>query len=323
MKAVIAIGEALIDFIPSTRGCALKDNAVFERVCGGAPANVAAAVSLLGGTSKMITQLGNDGFGDHIVEVLKRAGVDTKSVLRTNRANTSLAFVALKEDGNREFSFYRKPGADMLLEEKDVMPEWFHGCGALHFCSVDLIECPMKQAHKKAIALAKEQGAFISFDPNIRLPLWEDHEELKRTVNEFISYADILKISDEELEFITGKAKIEDAAPDLFAKGVQMILYSEGAKGARILVPAFQVIAPSVSVPVSDTTGAGDAVIGAFLFGLMEQSVESISGISKETAETLLTFANAYAAYSVTGKGAISAYGTKEQVLSFMKEYNI
>ncbi|MBQ4087409.1 MAG: carbohydrate kinase [Clostridia bacterium] len=320
MKTVVSIGEALIDFIPEKKGCGLKDNAVFERVCGGAPANVVAAVSLLGGSGRMVTQLGTDGFGDHIVEVLQNVGVKTDSILRTDKANTSLAFVALKEDGNREFSFYRKPGADMLLEDADLKKEWFTDCGALHFCSVDLIDCPMKEAHRKAIELAKEQGAIISFDPNIRLPLWDDHEKLKQTVREFIGFADVLKISDEELEFITGKSDIHNAAPELFSKGVQMILFSEGAGGARVLTPEYEVQAPSVKVAVSDTTGAGDAVIGAFLYGLTERNITCVSDITKETAQKMLTFANAYAAYSVMGKGAIAAYGTKEQVLSFMEE---
>lgn len=320
MKTVVSIGEALIDFIPEKKGCGLKDNAVFERVCGGAPANVAAAVSLLGGTSRMITQLGTDAFGDHIVEVLQKAGVKTDSVLRTDKANTSLAFVALKADGNRDFSFYRKPGADMLLDEADVQKEWFSDCGVLHFCSVDLIDCPMKEAHRKAISSAKEQGAVISFDPNIRLPLWDDHDQLKRTVQEFIAFADVLKISDEELEFITGETDIHKAAPAIFQKGVQMILFSEGAEGARILTPGYEVKVPSVKVTVSDTTGAGDAVIGAFLYGLTEQNINFVSDITKEMALELLKFANAYAAYSVMGKGAISAYGSKEQVLAFMKE---
>lgn len=323
MKTVVAIGEALIDFIPRQKGCNLKDNAVFERVCGGAPANAAATISKLGGSSRIITQLGKDGFGDYILEVLSDAGVKADSVLRTEQANTSLAFVALKEDGNREFSFYRNPGADMLLAEEQIEPTWFEDCGALHFCSVDLIDCPMKQAHRKAISLAKQQGAIISFDPNIRLPLWKDHAALRQTVLEFMACADILKISDEELEFITGETDIRKAAPAILAKGVQMILFSEGKKGARLLTSSFEVSVPAVPVAVFDTTGAGDAIIGAFLWGLMEQGVEDISSVSYDTAKSLLTFANSCASYSVQSGGAISAYGTKEQVLAFMKEHNL
>ncbi|MBQ7792055.1 MAG: carbohydrate kinase [Clostridia bacterium] len=323
MKEIIAIGEALIDFIPDTKGCALKDNAVFERVCGGAPANVAACAAKLGGKTRVITQLGQDGFGDHIEEVLKNAGVDTSSVLRTGAANTSLAFVALKEDGNREFSFYRKPGADMLLSPDDVQESWFSDMHALHFCSVDLIDCPMKEAHRKAISIAKEKGAIISFDPNIRLPLWDDHDALKKTVAEFIGFADIVKISDEELAFITGKDRIEDALPALFERGVKAVLFSEGAKGARLHTKAYCVSANGIRVSVSDTTGAGDAVIGAFLYALAERNIQDISLLSEADAAEILTFSNACAAYSVTGKGAIASYGTKEAVLKFMKEHTV
>ena len=313
----------MIDFIPGTKGCSLKDNATFERVCGGAPANVAAAVSLLGGKSKMITKLGEDGFGDHIIDVLSGAGVDTSCILRTKEANTSLAFVALKPDGDREFSFYRKPGADMLFDASELKKEWFYDCGFLHFCSVNLIECPMKGAHREAIAMAKEAGAVISFDPNLRFPLWDDKEALKETVRDFLGFADIVKISDEELEFITGETKIEDALGGLFAKGVKLVMYSEGKCGVRVFTKDAQAYVPGVSVPVSDTTGAGDAVIGAFLYGLAEKEVSDVSALSAETLQALLAFANGYAAYSVMGKGAIAAYGTKEEVLAFMEEYQL
>ncbi len=323
MKSVISIGEALIDFIPSKKGCGLKDNAVFERVCGGAPANVAATVSLLGGKSKMITKLGEDGFGDHIVDVLSHAGVDTDCILRTKEANTSLAFVALRPDGDRDFSFYRNPGADMLFDATELKKEWFKDCAFLHFCSVNLIECPMKNAHRVAITMAKEAGAAISFDPNLRFPLWDDKDELKKTVQEFIGFADILKISDEELEFITGETKIENALPKLFSRGVKMVMYSEGKNGVSVFTQNCVAHVPGVSVPVSDTTGAGDAVIGAFLYGLTEGGFPDISALTEEQLKSLLTFANAYAAYSVMGKGAIAAYGTKNDVAAFMEEYRL
>lgn len=171
MKKLIAIGEALIDFIPAQTG-RLQDVASFEPHVGGAPCNVCGAFARLGGTSAMITQLGQDGFGDKIVSELASYGVDTTMIERTSAANTSLAFVALQADGNREFSFYRKPGADMLMRPDQLRKEGFQNCGFLHFCSVSLGDFPMRQAHRQAIAMAREQGALISFDPNIRLPLW-------------------------------------------------------------------------------------------------------------------------------------------------------
>ncbi len=318
MKTILSIGEALIDFIPAQKGCALKDNAVFERVCGGAPANVAAAAALLGAPAKLITQLGNDSFGDYICEVLKDAGVDTSCIQRTDKAHTALAFVALAADGNRDFSFYRNPSADMLLESTQLQEEWFSDCGVLHFCSVDLIDAPVKDAHRRAISLAKEKGALISFDPNIRLPLWNDSNACKKTVNEFIEFADILKISDEELEFITGEHDMERAAPALFQRGVKLILFSRGKHGARILTPGFTVSAENVNVTAADTTGAGDAIIGAFLFCLVQSNITDIPAVSEKDMQEMLNFANYYSAYSVTGKGAIASYATFDKITSFI-----
>ena len=151
MKKVISIGEALIDFIPHEKGVALKDVSNFFRVAGGAPLNVAAAVAKLGGKAQMLTKLGVDGFGDHILEEVSPLGVDVSKVLRTKEANTALAFVSLKEDGERDFSFYRNPSADMLLNAAEIEEEDFTEGGILHFCSVSLIDAPIKEAHKKAI----------------------------------------------------------------------------------------------------------------------------------------------------------------------------
>ena len=151
MKKVISIGEALIDFIPQQKGVALKDVEGFLRVPGGAPLNVAAAVAKLGGKSQILTKLGVDGFGDAILEEVMPLGVDVTRIKRTKEANTALAFVSLKEDGERDFSFYRNPSADMLLSEDEIHEEDFENGSILHFCSVSLIDAPIKQAHKKAI----------------------------------------------------------------------------------------------------------------------------------------------------------------------------
>ena len=212
MKKLLAIGEALIDFIPAQRDCLLKEVEQFTRVCGGAPANVAAAAAKLGGDSSLISQLGRDAFGDYIVDTLADAGVDTGKICRTDRANTALAFVSLKADGNRDFSFYRKPSADMLLEPEQLEEAWFANAGVLHFGSVSLIDAPIQKTHRRAISLAKEHGAIVSFDPNIRLPLWDSPETCQARVQEFLPFADIVKLSDEELEFVTGESDIRTAA---------------------------------------------------------------------------------------------------------------
>ena len=211
MTKLFSIGEVLIDFIPLQRGAALKDVVSFERAPGGAPANVAAAVAKYGHDASMITKLGKDAFGDFLVEQLEKAGVHTDKILRTDEANTGLAFVSLKDNGERDFSFYRNPSADLLFNEEEVKAEWFGQGDVLHFCSVDLVESPMKQAHIRAIHLMKEKGGLISFDPNVRLPLWDHPEDCRSAILEFLPLAHLVKISDEELEFITGISDVEDS----------------------------------------------------------------------------------------------------------------
>ena len=320
MKRVISIGEALIDFIPNQKGCELKNVLGFERVAGGAPANVSAVVAKLGGKSNFISKLGKDAFGNHIIEVLKEANVNVDYVLRSDKANTGLAFVSLKEDGNRDFSFYRNPSADMLLEESEVKKEWFEDCHSMHFCSVDLIECPMKYAHKKAIEFALENKSIISFDPNVRLPLWETPEACRKAILEFLPLANIVKISDEELEFITGIDNMDEAKEVLFKGNVNMVLFTKGKDGAEAYTKDRVVKIPGNIVDVVDTTGAGDSFIGSFLFKLLEDDVnmEQLNSISDEKLREYLTFANAYAAYSTTKKGAIGSYATLDEIIKYM-----
>jgi len=312
MKQLLAIGEALIDFIPEESGKELKNVCGFQPKVGGAPANVCGAYVKLGGEGGLITQLGDDPFGDKIVEEFTACGIDCSHVKRTKKANTSLAFVALKEDGNREFSFYRKPGADMMMESKDVDASWFTDAFALHFCSVSLGEFPMKEAHRKAIDCALRAGAIVSFDPNIRLALWDNPEALRNVIWEFAPMAHVLKISDEELEFITGKADIKEALPRLFAGNTRMVIYTKGSAGAECYTERACAYAASQKVEAVDTTGAGDGFIGSFLYCMARDgvTVENLAGISKEKMEEYLTFANKFCGKSVTKHGAIASYPT-------------
>ena len=318
MKKIITIGEALIDFIPNKKGCSLKEVVGFERVAGGAPANVAAVVSKLGGKSNFISQLGEDAFGDYIIDELNKVNVDTSYVLRTNKANTGLAFVSLKEDGNRDFSFYRNPSADMLLNESEINKEWFNDCHSLHFCSVDLIDCPMKEAHKKAIDCAIDNNSIISFDPNVRLPLWESSEACRKAILEFLPLANIVKISDEELEFITGISDEPKALEFLLQGDVEVIIYTKGTNGAEFITKERKVFSPSFRVQAQDTTGAGDSFIGSFLYQVAEDdnTLESLVNLSEEKIKEILTFSNATAALTVCKRGAIGALPTKEEVLA-------
>lgn len=321
MQKLCAIGEALIDFIPEKKGQRLKDVVSFKRVAGGAPANVAGAVAKLGGTSKFITKLGMDAFGDHIVECFERCGIETRDVLRSKDGDTSLAFVSLAEDGNRDFMFYRRCCADKQLAPEDIRTDALDGCGILHFCSVSLIDAPIRYAHKKLIDMAIAQNVLISFDPNLRLSLWDDEEELRTTVREFMPYADILKISDEELEFITGFKTMEEALPYLFQGRVKMVIYTMGKDGAMAYVKGRSVYAHGYGVEVKDTTGAGDSFIGAFLYELLKYNKTDVAGLSDEDIAHYLNFANAYAAYTTTQEGALDAMATRDEIDAFLETF--
>ena len=203
LKKVFCIGEILIDFIPAQKDKSLKEVTNFERVAGGAPMNVAIAVAKYGGNSVMLTKIANDHFGDYIMEILNENGVETSLCLRSDEGETGLAFVSVDQNGERSFNFYRKNAADLLLSPEEVKSEWFHPGDLLHFCSVDLIESPMKQTHNKVIEDFRDIGGIVSFDPNVRLPLWPDAESCRQTIIDFLPLADIVKVSDEELTFIT------------------------------------------------------------------------------------------------------------------------
>lgn len=319
MYKIMTIGEALIDFIPNKKGCNLKDVTGFERVAGGAPANVCAAVAKLSGNAYFISQLGYDSFGDHIVEVLKEANVNTEYVLRTNKANTGLAFVSLKEDGNRDFSFYRNPSADMLLEENNIKEKWFEDCKILHFCSVDLVESPMKYTHKKAIEYATNNKAIISFDPNVRLPLWENAKDCRDAILEFLPMSNIVKVSDEELEFITNICEEEEALDSLFVGNVKVVIYTKGSNGADYITKKDgkinRVESQGNLVEAIDTTGAGDSFIGSLLYQLGELKVKlnELEYLNEDKIKEMLRFSNKYAADTTTKKGAIGAMCTLEE----------
>ena len=315
-RKLVSIGEALIDFIPSRKGCDFDDVDSFFPAVGGAPANVCAAFSKLGGSAVFLTQLGDDPFGHKIERALDKTGIDTSHISFTDEANTALAFVSLAADGNRTFSFYRKPSADMLYTAEKVDKDAFEDLFALHFCSVSLGNFPMKDAHRRAIGYAKENGALISFAPNLRFLLWDSKEALREAVLEFIPKADILKLSDEELEFITGTGDIEKALPGIFASGVKLVLYTCGKNGMFAYTGKVKARAISPKVEVVDTTGAGDASIGSFLWKLndFDIGINNIEDISEDKLREALEFSTVFCTISVQHKGAIPSYPTLEQV---------
>lgn len=317
MGNIFTIGEALIDFIPEQKGIELKNVFSFQKAPGGAPANVAAAVAKLGGQGVFIGKLGQDAFGDFLVETLNQVGVNTDYVYRTNKANTALAFVSLKDNGERDFSFYRNPSADMLLDQSEINASWFNTGDILHFCSVSLVDAPVRGAHVAAIEAVKKAGGFISFDPNIRLPLWQNYEEYKNIILEFIKYADILKISEDELEFISGISEEEKAIQWLLSFDFKVLIITRGSKGVSAYYSRNEVTVEGYKVKVEDTTGAGDSFIGAFLYQICNRNID-ITNMSNIQITEILKFSNAVAALTTMNKGAISALPSLETVESFM-----
>ena len=321
-KVLAAIGEALIDFIPDKSGCAFDDVTAFAPKVGGAPANVCASFSRLGGKSRLLTQLGDDPFGHKIIHELNDVGVDTSCISLTDKANTALAFVSLDENGDRTFSFYRKPSADMLYEAENVKDSLFDDVFALHFCSVDIGNFPMKQAHKRAVEIMRSRGGIVSFDPNLRFNLWDSREALQSAVREFIPMSDIVKISEDELEFVTGAKDITAGAQSLFEQGAKLVLYTCGENGAYAFTRKATAHVPSYKVDAVDTTGAGDGFTGSFLWMLRDICCEreKLGELTTESLMECLGFANRFCALSVQRKGAIASYPTMDEMQKILSE---
>ena len=320
METILAaIGEALIDFIPDRSGCSFDEVSAFAPKVGGAPANVCAAFARLGGRARLLTQLGDDPFGHRILHRLEEVGVETDCISLTDQANTALAFVSLAKNGDRTFSFYRKPSADMLYPPEAVRESYFDGVFALHFCSVSIGDFPMREAHKRAIDIQKARGGIVSFDPNLRFNLWDSREALRTAVREFLPLSDIVKLSEDELEFITGYPDIETASQWLFAQGVKLVLYTCGSKGAYAYTAKGSAFSPAYPVRAIDTTGAGDGFTGAFLKRLSEFCArrESLERLTEAQMLDCLSFANRFCAFSVQHHGAIASYPTAEQMRAY------
>ncbi|MGE7998892.1 carbohydrate kinase family protein [Lysinibacillus sp. NPDC093190] len=315
MSKLYAIGELLIDFTPTEQNASLATIEQFTKNAGGAPANVAAVCAKLEQQAALITQVGHDAFGDFLVETLKKADVDTNYIVQTANGETSLAFVSLTDDGGRDFLFYRRHAADLLYNKMQLPTNLLTDKDILHFCSVNLVESPMKHAHVALIEQAHQAGSLVSFDPNVRLPLWNDAKACRQTILEFLPKAHIVKLSEEELLFLTAIEEEETAVHSLFQGKVQVLIVTRGAEGASLYTKKLHVKVPADKVHAIDTTGAGDAFIGALLAILLNKQITAINLIDfcKQHAVSLLTFANSYAGASTTKHGAIASYLSKQE----------
>jgi fructokinase len=311
IRKVITMGELLIDFIPNEKGLSLSKIDQFIKKPGGAPANVSVAVAKLGGQSMFIGQVGLDGFGNFLVDTMKNYGVDSTNLFQTKEAPTALAFVTLDQLGDREFIFYRNPSADQLLDYRKIDFTKI-GNDIFHFCSVSLCDYPIKEAHLQVIKYIRSKKGFISFDPNIRLPLFNDHEAYRKTILTFIPQVDLLKVSDDEIEFLTREKDLSKQIKTLMQGQVKYLILTHGSKGASFYTSDQVFYDPGFKVLVEDTTGAGDAFIGALLFKIAKLDINKVE-LVKYIPE-ILKFANAVAALTTTKKGAMNAIPSIDEV---------
>lgn len=318
MFDVTALGEVLIDFTPS--GHSEKGHVLFETNPGGAPANVLVALSRLNKKTAFIGKVGYDQFGHMLKGVLEDQKINTSNLLFSETVNTTLAFVHLDEKGDRSFSFYRNPGADIMLEKDEIDEDTIKQSRIFHFGSLSLTNEPAATATFTALEYAKNHQVTISYDPNLRIPLWECLEDAKRQILKGFEYADIVKISEEELEFLTGYRDVVKGTEVLQQQfGTAVIFVTLGPEGCFYRSKHEYGSKEGFQVNVIDTTGAGDAFVGGVLYQILEMN-KPFDCLNAADFEKIITFANAVGALTTEGKGGIPSIPTKEQVERFLKK---
>ncbi|MDO4266716.1 MAG: carbohydrate kinase [Eubacteriales bacterium] len=312
----VALGESLIDFTP--KGCSEDGMKLFEQNPGGAVANVMAAMAKLGRKTGFIGKVGADMHGDFLTETMQAAGIDTSHVVHDDTVFTTLAFVDLKPDGQREFYFARKPGADTCLKPEEIDADYIASTALLHVGSLSLTDEPARSATLKALEDAKRAGTIVSYDPNYRAMLWKSPEAAMTGMRSVLDQVDLIKISDEETKLLTDCEAPEDAADVLLSKGIKIVTVTLGPDGVLVASKEGKARIPGFRVKAVDTTGAGDSFFGGFLWKLMEFGL----GSTKQPQELTLSelreagqFGNAVASLNVERRGAIPAMPTYEQVM--------
>jgi fructokinase len=316
MPDIITLGELLIDFVPTTSGVTLAAAQAFKKAAGGAPANVAAGLARLGISSGFIGKVGEDAFGHFLADTLQEVGVDISQVCFSTQARTALAFVTLGPDGEREFMFYRHPSADMLYTPEDISPDYIRSARIFHFGSISLINEPARSATLHAVQVARQAGLLVSYDPNLRLNLWPDAETAKAGMLLGWEHAQVIKVSEEELVFLSEKDDLEQGARSLMHPGLRLLVVTRGRQGCAFFTPRSKGQVPGFSVQPVDTTGAGDAFVAGLLKGLLEnphadQDVEEM--------EEICRYANAVGALTTCERGAIPALPTADKVAQFLE----
>ena len=311
---VTALGELLIDF--AVNGESEQGNQLFEACPGGAPCNVLAMLNKLGRKTAFIGKVGDDQFGKLLKDTITNTGIEAKGLVMDKDIHTTLAFVHTFPDGDREFSFYRKPGADMMLKEEEVDYDLIRQSKVFHFGTLSMTDEPVKTATKRALSVAKEAGCMITFDPNLRPPLWKTLDEAKEQMEYGFENCDVLKISDNEIQFVSGEEDYDKGIKYLQEKyQIPLIFLTMGKEGSRAYYKNLRVEQPGFTVKAIETTGAGDTFGACALNYVLENG---ITGLSEEQLYEMLEFANGASSLITTKKGALRVMPTKEAVETFI-----
>ncbi|WP_274422618.1 carbohydrate kinase family protein [Blautia sp. XA-2221] len=312
---VTALGELLIDF--TENGDSAQGNPLMEANPGGAPCNVLAMLQKLGKKTAFIGKVGSDMFGNQLKKAVEEVGIDTRNLILDKKHHTTLAFVHTYPDGDRDFSFYRDPGADMMLTKDEVQKELIEDSRIFHFGTLSSTHEGVREATRHAIQLAKEAGCIITFDPNLRPPLWNSLENARREIEYGMGKCDVLKISDNEVEFLFGTTDYDKGAALIREKyNIPLVLITMGKDGSRAYYKNLKVeVAPFLQENTIETTGAGDTFCASALNYVLDHGLEDLTA---ENLKELLTFANAAASLITTRKGALRVMPSKEEVLEFI-----
>lgn len=312
---VTALGELLIDF--TENGESSQGNPLMEANPGGAPCNVLAMLQKLGKKTAFIGKVGADMFGNQLKKAVEEVGIDTRNLIMDQKYHTTLAFVHTYPDGDRDFSFYRDPGADMMLTKEEVQKELIQSSRIFHFGTLSSTHEGVREATRHAIELAKEAGCIITFDPNLRPPLWGSLEDARKEIEYGMTKCDVLKISDNEVEFLFGTTDYDKGAALIREKyNIPLVLITMGKDGSRAYYKDMRVeVAPFLQENTIETTGAGDTFCASSLNYVLEHGLEDLT---EENLKELLTFANAAASLITTRKGALRVMPSKEEVLDFI-----
>lgn len=313
---VTALGELLIDF--TDNGLSSQGNTLFEANPGGAPCNVLAMLNKAGHKTAFIGKVGQDIFGNKLKGVLDEVGIDTSNLIMDEDVRTTLAFVQTLAGGDRDFSFYRNPGADMMLKADELKEEILKNTAVFHFGTLSMTHDEVREATKKAIAIAKESGAIVSFDPNLRPPLWKSLDDAKEQVAYGLSRCDVLKISDNEIQWFTGEEDYDAGIKKLREQyNIPLILLSMGRDGSRAYYKDLRVeVAPFLQENTIETTGAGDTFGGSCIHYVLKYGLDYLN---EEKLKEMLTFANAAASIITTRKGALRVMPSVEEVEVLIK----